>query len=195
MSKDEIEALIQAKGLAKGLTRPRLTPQDVDDTIKAEAYTTLPSGKVMVCELTLRNGFTVRGEAAAVNKANFSAEVGRKISRENARNKVWELEGYLLQQRLYDDLLGRNTHTERDMKTQWWLAELDVYGNPKLADGAHDKRDGAEAALTLIQRLGFAKERRFAIAEVRLTEPTGEHGPLNEEAIATLNAIGLRPNA
>jgi len=59
MSKDEteIEALIQAKGL----TRPRLTPQDVDDTIKAETYTTLPSGKVMVCELTLRNGFTVRG--------------------------------------------------------------------------------------------------------------------------------------
>ena len=80
------------------------------------------------------------------------------------------------------------------MKTQWWLAELDVYGNPKLADGAHDKRDGAEEALTLIQRLGLAKERRFAIAEVRLTEPTGEHGPVNEEAIATLNAIGLRPN-
>ena len=98
MSKDEteIEALIQAKGL----TRPRLTPQDVDDTIKAETYTTLPSGKVMVCELTLRNGFTVRGEAAVVSKANFNEEVGRKISRENARNKVWEMEGYLLQQRL-----------------------------------------------------------------------------------------------
>jgi hypothetical protein len=103
MSKDEteIETLIQAKGL----TRPRLTPQDVDDTIKAETYTTLPSGKVMVCELTLRNGFTVRGEAAVVSKANFNEEVGRKISRENARNKVWELEGYLLQQRLYDDLV------------------------------------------------------------------------------------------
>lgn len=80
------------------------------------------------------------------------------------------------------------------MKTQWWLAELDVYGNPKLADGAHDKRGGAEEALTLIRRLGLAKERRFAIAEVRLTEPTGKHGPVNEEAIATLNAIGLRPN-
>lgn len=79
------------------------------------------------------------------------------------------------------------------METQWWLAELDVYGNPKLADGAHNKRDGAEEALTLLQRLGLAKERRFAIAEVRLTEPTGEHGPVNEEAIATLNAIGLRP--
>jgi hypothetical protein len=117
----EIEALIQAKGL----TRPRLTPQDVDETIKAETYTTLPSGKVMVCELTLRNGFTVRGEAAVVSKANFNEEVGRKISRENARNKVWELEGYLLQQRLYDDLHespGRRTGLNAAMPAPHVLA-------------------------------------------------------------------------
>jgi hypothetical protein len=93
-----------------------------------------------------------------------------------------------------NELLGRNTHTERDMKTQWWLAELDMHGNPKLTDGAHSVRAGAEKALTLMQRLGLAKDRHFAIAEVRLTEPTGKHGQVNEEAIATLNAIGLRPN-
>lgn len=81
------------------------------------------------------------------------------------------------------------------METQWWLAELDLHGNPKLADGAHTDRAGAEEALTLLRRLGLAKARRFAIAEVRLTEPTGEHAPVNEEAIATLNTIGLRPNA
>ncbi len=81
------------------------------------------------------------------------------------------------------------------METQWWLAELDLHGNPKLTYGAHADRAGAEEALTLLMRLGLAKERRFAIAEVRLTEPTGEHAPVNEEAIAALNAIGLRPNA
>jgi hypothetical protein len=80
------------------------------------------------------------------------------------------------------------------MKTQWWLVELDMHGNPKLTDGAHSVRAGAEKALTLMQRLGLAKDRHFAIAEVRLTEPTGKHGQVNEEAIATLNAIGLRPN-
>jgi hypothetical protein len=51
----------------------------------------------MICELTLANGFTVRGEAAVVSKANFDEEIGKDISRKNARNKVWELEGYLLQ--------------------------------------------------------------------------------------------------
>lgn len=53
------------------------------------------------------------------------------------------------------------------MKTQWWLAELDMHGNPKLTDGAHSVRAGAEKALTLMQRLGLAKDRHFAIAEVR----------------------------
>jgi len=94
----QIEQEIQAKGL----TAPRLTPDDIEDVIVGETFTTLPSGKVMVCELTLRNGFTVRGEAATVSKANFDEEIGQRISRDNARSKVWEMEGYLLQQRLHE---------------------------------------------------------------------------------------------
>lgn len=96
----EIEMMIQDKSL----TLPRITPNDIDNTIKGETYTILPSGKAMVCELTLLNNFTVRGEASVVSKDNFNEEVGRKISRENARKKVWELEGYLLQQQLHDNL-------------------------------------------------------------------------------------------
>ena len=94
----ETEQMIQDRGL----DAPRLSPEKVDAVIVGETYTTLPSGKVMVCELTLKNGFTVRGEAAVVSKENFNEDIGRKVSRENARAKIWELEGYLLQQRLYD---------------------------------------------------------------------------------------------
>ena len=96
MSEQKIENEIQAKGL----NAPRLSPADIDAAIVGETFTTLPSGKVMVCELTLRNGFTVRGEAATVSKENFNEEIGQRISRENARKKVWELEGYLLQEKL-----------------------------------------------------------------------------------------------
>ena len=69
--------------------------------IVGETYTTLPSGKVLVCELMLENGFSVRGEAAVVSKENFNEEIGRKISKENAINSIWQLEGYLLQEELY----------------------------------------------------------------------------------------------
>jgi hypothetical protein len=94
------EVATESQLQAHGVSAPRLQPADIDAAIVGKTFTTLPSGKVMVCELTLRNGFTVRGEAAVVSVANFRQDVGERISYENARNKVWELEGYLLQERL-----------------------------------------------------------------------------------------------
>lgn len=99
MSEQELENRIQELGL----TAPRVTPEHIDSMIVKETYTVLPSKKVMVCELTLTNGFTVRGEGAAVSPENFNEEIGRRVSRENARDKIWELEGYLLQQRLHEE--------------------------------------------------------------------------------------------
>jgi hypothetical protein len=95
MSEQEIEKEIQEKGL----NAPRLCPADIDAVIVGETYTVLPSEKAMICELTLKNGFTVRGESACVSKDNFDFGIGSKIAKENARNKVWELEGYLLQEK------------------------------------------------------------------------------------------------
>lgn len=96
MNEQEIEKDIQAKSL----NAPRLTPESIDAVIVSTTYTILPSGKVMICELTLANGFTVRGDAAVVSKENFNQEIGEKISFKNARDKIWELEGYLLQSKL-----------------------------------------------------------------------------------------------
>ncbi len=98
MSKDEqkIESEIQAKGL----NAPRLTPALIDETIVSEQYHVFPGTTLTVCALTLRNGFVVTGESAAASPENFDQEIGRKIARENARNKIWALEGYLLRERL-----------------------------------------------------------------------------------------------
>lgn len=95
----------------KGLNAPRITPAHIDSLIVRETFTELPSGKVMVCELTLKNGFTVRGEGSAVSRENFNVEVGMQVSRKKAWDKIWELEGYLLQQRLYEaqDAIGMRT--------------------------------------------------------------------------------------
>jgi hypothetical protein len=35
-----------------------------------------------------------------VSPANFNADLGRSISRDHARDKIWALEGYLLKDRL-----------------------------------------------------------------------------------------------
>jgi hypothetical protein len=53
------------------------------------------------CVITLKNGFTVTGESACASPENFDAEIGRKVARDNAINKIWMLEGYLLKQELH----------------------------------------------------------------------------------------------
>jgi hypothetical protein len=83
------------------MNAPSVTKEDILAKIVSETYTILPSGKVMVCELMLKNGFSVRGEAAVVSKINFNEAIGRSISKENAINSIWQLEGYLLQEKLY----------------------------------------------------------------------------------------------
>ena len=103
------EFVIEKELQEKGLNAPRLSPEKVDAVIVSETYTVLPSGKAMICELTLVNGFTVRGESATVSKANFNYEIGKKIAYNDARDKIWAFEGYLLQQRLHDATETKNT--------------------------------------------------------------------------------------
>lgn len=93
---DAIEQEIQAKGL----TAPRLTPDLIDATIKSEQYHVFDGTCLTVCCLTLKNGFTVTGESACASPENFNAELGQKIAKQNAREKIWALEGYLLRHRI-----------------------------------------------------------------------------------------------
>ena len=79
----------------------KVTLERIYSKIVDETYTRLPSGKVLVCELILKNGFSVRGEAAVVDVANFDEDIGRRISKENAIKQIWQIEGYLLQEELY----------------------------------------------------------------------------------------------
>lgn len=115
MTDNKIEQEIQAKGL----TAPRITPADIEANIVQEHYFTAADGchcvyqggpefqacavslgMLTFCVLVLRNGFTVTGESACASPENFDAEVGRKIARANAVNKVWPLMGYELRSKL-----------------------------------------------------------------------------------------------
>ena len=96
------EQAIEQEIQDKGLTAPRLTPALIDAAIKNEDYHVFGETCLTVCCLTLTNGFTVTGESACASPENFNAEIGRKIAKDNARNKIWMLEGYLLKQRLFE---------------------------------------------------------------------------------------------
>lgn len=126
MSDQQIEQEIQAKGK----TAPRVTPADIEACIQSEHYFTASDGAhgalsyrhdvtteqrnaialaqaqlnlLTFCVLVLRNGFTVTGESACAAPENFDPEIGRKIARQNAVQKIWVLEGYLLKEKLSHD--------------------------------------------------------------------------------------------
>lgn len=56
------------------------------------------------CVLVLKNGFTVTGESACTSPENFDADIGRRIARENAVEKIWPLLGFRLKDRLSNDI-------------------------------------------------------------------------------------------
>jgi Phage protein (N4 Gp49/phage Sf6 gene 66) family len=99
LGEQDIEHAIQDKGKSA----PRLTPEAIDATIVGEQYYVFPGTTLTVCCLTLRNGYNVTGESAAVSPDNFDAEIGQKVARAEARDKIWQLEGYLLKEALYKD--------------------------------------------------------------------------------------------
>ncbi len=121
MSSDAIEREIQAKGL----TALRGTSSEIEAEISGEFYYHLgqtepyrSSAKnpftesqfqaiscLTICAIVLRNGFTVTGESACVSPDNFDAELGRRIARQNAVQKIWPLLGF----RLRDELAANKT--------------------------------------------------------------------------------------
>jgi hypothetical protein len=110
----QLEEEIISKGAS---IAPRITPVDIEANIAIEHYFTAanavglpPAGGVdyipprdvspldllTFCVLVLKNGFTVTGESACASPENFNAEIGRKIARQNAVQKIWPLMGYEL---------------------------------------------------------------------------------------------------
>ena len=114
---DELEHHIEQEIQSKNLNAPRITPEHIDSKIKAVEYilprdvckrdngvevfdAPLPLQTLTFCILTLENGFTVTGESACASPENFDKLIGQKIAYQNAREKIWMLEGYLLKEKL-----------------------------------------------------------------------------------------------
>lgn len=109
---------------------PRVTPEAIEANIASEHYFTAWQGAsiaesdaaydrgengkdardnlpeelklLTICVLILQNGFTVTGESACADPRNFDPEIGKRVARQNAINKIWPLMGYELRSRLHN---------------------------------------------------------------------------------------------
>lgn len=74
----------------------KLTPEHIESRIATERYAQV-GVKTTMAVVTLKNGFEIITHAACVDPADYNTEVGNRIARSRALDKIWELEGYLLQ--------------------------------------------------------------------------------------------------
>lgn len=81
------------KNLPSGVS---IGQQMVDDFIdKVESMTM--GEKTTVTQITLKNGFIITESSSCVDPKNYSMEIGEEVNLEHAKNKIWELLGFLLQ--------------------------------------------------------------------------------------------------
>lgn len=79
-----------------------VTQDGIDSIISRSAVEThISFGKCLVVSVQLPNGFILTESSACVDPANFDEEIGMAICMEKIQNRLWELEGYLLQDLLY----------------------------------------------------------------------------------------------
>ena len=84
--------------------RNRVTASEIDSLIQKVDYHVFPNSTVTVCLLSLKNGTKVIGiNYGRIIFEEQDWEMGRRESYKDAYNKVWELEGYLVRQGLFEN--------------------------------------------------------------------------------------------
>jgi len=129
-------SLIQKEIHDKGLTAPRVTPAAVEANIASEHYFNAWDGVtgesinhdggltsasqpqalkcLTICVLVLKNGFMVTGESACASPENLDADVGRKLARQHAVQKIWPLMGYSLRNHLSKKSRAKQSGTKEN---------------------------------------------------------------------------------
>ena len=78
-----------------------ITKEQIDAIVEAsEFYVSTVGEKTTVVCAILPNGFEITESSACVDPANYDLGTGVKICKERIINRVWQLEGYRLQNEL-----------------------------------------------------------------------------------------------
>ena len=79
----------------------KVTQEQVEAIIAASQVEDVKLGdKTTVVHITLPNGFVIVQSSSCVDPDNYDHELGKKICLDRIKDKIWELEGYLLQSKI-----------------------------------------------------------------------------------------------
>jgi hypothetical protein len=90
--------LDQAKAIVATKTAPRVTEESIKAKIAHTAF--IRNEQLTIAIITMKNGFMVHGVSAPASPQNYDPQVGERYAYDNAFKQLWQLEGYLLREKL-----------------------------------------------------------------------------------------------
>jgi hypothetical protein len=174
-----------------------VTVQQIEDTIVSEHYFTAANGLwdksdipeplhlLTFCVLVLKNGFTIVGSSACADPTKFDVEMGRKIARERAVQKMWSILGYELKSKLYNEAMaGSASRSEAKAEHGQTEAGHDLVGTGEAE--ANFARSLEQAELRRIAKIAHEANRAWCEFNGDFTQPTWEDAPEWQKSCAVL---------
>lgn len=107
-------------------TKNTVTQAAVDELMEScDIAVTTAFDKCTIVACKLPNGFVIVESSSCVDPANYDEDMGVDICMKNIEKKVWELEGYLLQNQLYMD--GVSFDNDDDLECDGDCENCDFY--------------------------------------------------------------------
>lgn len=107
--KKQVEEVVEAANVVELPSGPSVTIEGIHAKIARQMYFHVEGTTLTICVLQLQNGMYIVGESACVSPENYDELKGQQIAWENAVDKIWQLEGYLLREKLYNEQLDGAT--------------------------------------------------------------------------------------
>lgn len=89
---------------------PHMSEKDIYAKIVDKQFQLSPSGTMVLCEVTMRNGWRFIGKWAPLSSENFEVEKGKSRALTDAIKQAWDFEAYLLKDKMreeYEALLAK----------------------------------------------------------------------------------------
>lgn len=124
-------------------TKNTVTQAVVDELMEScDISVTTAFDKCTIVACKLPNGFVIVESSSCVDPANYDEDMGVDICMKNIEKKLWELEGYLLQNKLYMDGVSFDddkTDDADDLERDGDCENCDLFDSDD--DDAEDEKD------------------------------------------------------
>ena len=123
-------------------TLPRVKPEDLEAQVKDVSF--FNDGTLTICVITTHNGFKLVGESACAHPDLYNEEIGQRLARAQALQKLWPLLGYQLRNELF--VREESTFLDRLKAEYAYVADnvsklREFISSPKYLELQEDVRD------------------------------------------------------